>query len=131
MQFTLTIELRDAPDLRSCVFAHGKSVLISSIWTQHRKRSDGHLSTQPVALENFAPDLGQWHAGAHHILTRAITSEVTPMNALLIRTKYDPKPIPVRSYDWDAWIDGHEEAYSTAHGPTQAAAVEELAETVS
>lgn len=53
------------------------------------------------------------------------------MQALLIRTKYDPKPIPIRSYDWDAWIDGHEEDYGTAHGPTEAVAVEELAETVS
>jgi hypothetical protein len=48
---------------------------------------------------------------------------------LLIRTKHDPKPIPVREFDWDAWIDGREEDF-TAHGPTQTAAVEELVEKI-
>jgi hypothetical protein len=41
-------------------------------------------------------------------------------------TKYEPPPIPVRGFDWHAYIDGQEEV--TGYGFTELEAVTELAE---
>lgn len=38
-------------------------------------------------------------------------------------------PIPDRSCDWAAWIDGEEER-TTCHGPTPSAALRQLAEQI-
>lgn len=42
-------------------------------------------------------------------------------------TKCEPPPIPVRGYDWHAYIDGQEES-CTGYGATELEAVIELAE---
>ena len=42
-------------------------------------------------------------------------------------TRFEPPPIPVRGYDWHAFIDGDEEG-STGYGFTELEAVTELAE---
>jgi hypothetical protein len=42
-------------------------------------------------------------------------------------TRFEPPPIPVRGYDWHAFIDGDEEG-STGYGYTELEAVTELAE---
>jgi len=44
-----------------------------------------------------------------------------------IRTSYDPKPIPVRDFDWTAWLDGDEEVHNS-HGATEEQAIEALHE---
>lgn len=36
---------------------------------------------------------------------------------MIIHVKYDPPPIPDRSHDWQAWVDGDEER-TTATGET-------------
>ena len=40
-------------------------------------------------------------------------------------TDYWMKPIPLRCGDWAAWFDGSEELH-TAHGATEAEAIDEL-----
>ena len=40
---------------------------------------------------------------------------ITPV----IRTNYDPKPIPTRSHDWCAWYDGEEESYCAMAPPSK------------
>lgn len=42
-------------------------------------------------------------------------------------TKCEPPPIPVRRFDWHAYIDGQEEG-PTGYGHTELEAVTELAE---
>lgn len=42
-------------------------------------------------------------------------------------TRFEPPPIPVRGYDWHAFIDGEEEG-PTGYGYTELEAVTELAE---
>lgn len=44
-----------------------------------------------------------------------------------ILTSFDYPPIPDRSMDWSAWIDGKEEM-ATGYGRTKAAAIEDLLE---
>ena len=43
-----------------------------------------------------------------------------------IRTEHVRPPIPVRHYDWHAWVDGEEEDGIYGTGPTEAAAIEDL-----
>lgn len=42
-----------------------------------------------------------------------------------ICTRYDPKPIPHRQFDWSAWEDGGSE-HLTGWGATEAEAIQEL-----
>jgi len=42
-------------------------------------------------------------------------------------TRFEPPPIPVRHFDWHAFIDGEEEG-PTGYGYTELEAVTELAE---
>jgi hypothetical protein len=44
-----------------------------------------------------------------------------------IRVEFEAPPIPVRDYDWHAWIDGDEE-WGAFHAPTKYEALERLAE---
>ncbi len=44
-----------------------------------------------------------------------------------IRTSFDYPPIPIRHFDYSAWLDGHEEG-RTGRGPTEMAAVCDLIE---
>lgn len=44
-----------------------------------------------------------------------------------IVTDYDPKPIPIREYDWCAYIDGCEEG-PVGYGPSRHLAVTDLLE---
>jgi hypothetical protein len=44
-----------------------------------------------------------------------------------VRVEFEAPPIPVRDYDWHAWIDGDEE-WGTFHAPTKYEALERLAE---
>ena len=43
-----------------------------------------------------------------------------------VKTEFWAKPMPDRRCDWAAWVDGHEEL-CTAYGPTEEAALAELA----
>ena len=44
-----------------------------------------------------------------------------------ILTKYDPKPIPGRIWDWQAWVDGRDEpGEPMGYGPTREAAIADL-----
>lgn len=43
-----------------------------------------------------------------------------------IRTSYVFPPIPDRSHDWQAWIDGDEESGPYGHGRTEQEAIEDL-----
>lgn len=45
----------------------------------------------------------------------------------MIRTEFICPPVPIRSCDWMAWVDGDEEG-GHAYGPTEAEAVENLLE---
>lgn len=42
-----------------------------------------------------------------------------------ILTKHDPPPIPDRSLDWSAWVDGQDEDV-TGWGATESEAIAEL-----
>lgn len=44
----------------------------------------------------------------------------------LIKTSYDHPPIPIRSADYSAWIDGMEECGPYGHGATEKEAVSDL-----
>lgn len=44
-----------------------------------------------------------------------------------VRTEHVCPPIPTRSMDWAAWLDGEEER-GTRHGATEAEAIEALKE---
>jgi hypothetical protein len=46
-----------------------------------------------------------------------------------IRTGYYPPPIPIRNFDWSAWVDGREE-WLTGRGPTEEAAIADLKEQI-
>jgi hypothetical protein len=48
------------------------------------------------------------------------------VNSMLIHLDHDPKPIPDRSCDWTATVDGQEELGSS-FGPTAAEALRSLA----
>lgn len=43
-----------------------------------------------------------------------------------IITKYDPPPIPTRSYDWSACIEGASEDEPVGFGETESAAIKDL-----
>jgi hypothetical protein len=43
-----------------------------------------------------------------------------------IYVQFDPPPIPNRSCDWHAWVDGEEENLITCDGPTKERAIENL-----
>jgi len=51
-----------------------------------------------------------------------------PTPPRIIRTDYDPPPIPYRGRDWCAWIDGQEEYGPFGWGRTEAEAVARLEE---
>jgi hypothetical protein len=51
---------------------------------------------------------------------------ITPTTKKKIVTKYDPKPIPVRNFDWVAWFDDEEEKGEYGYGKTELEAVSEL-----
>lgn len=46
-----------------------------------------------------------------------------------ILTSFDNPPIPERSCDWSAWIEGSEE-WLTGRGPTREAAIADLLEQI-
>jgi hypothetical protein len=48
---------------------------------------------------------------------------------LQIMTAFEHPPIPVRDFDWSAWIDGREE-WLTGRGRTEAAAIADLREQI-
>lgn len=43
-----------------------------------------------------------------------------------IKTQNIQPPIPIRSFDWVAWLDGHEEDGPYGYGPTQDDALADL-----
>lgn len=43
-----------------------------------------------------------------------------------IRTHYDPKPIPLRQFDWSAIRDSYEPAMPIGYGRTEAEAIADL-----
>jgi hypothetical protein len=47
-----------------------------------------------------------------------------------IITHYDPKPIPVRAFDWTAVTDEYEGGHPIGHGRTEAEAIEDLREEI-
>jgi hypothetical protein len=47
-----------------------------------------------------------------------------------VKTAYIYPPIPIRCFDWCAWIDGYEEAGPYGHGKTEVQALADLACTV-
>ena len=52
------------------------------------------------------------------------------MTKLKIITDYVNPPIPIRSMDWAAWIDGQEEFGPYGHGRTEAEALADLEEQI-
>lgn len=48
------------------------------------------------------------------------------MNAQTIRTSYDPKPIPMRQFDWSAMRDGYDGGDPIGFGRTEAEAIADL-----
>lgn len=42
---------------------------------------------------------------------------------MTIKVTYDPPPIPIRSHDWSAWVDGYEELGPFGRGSTISASV--------
>jgi hypothetical protein len=57
-------------------------------------------------------------------------SDLTIIDGLRIRTNFVHPPIPDRSFDWAAWIDGEEEGNIQGRGRTESDAVAELLETL-
>jgi len=47
-----------------------------------------------------------------------------------IITDYVNPPIPIRHFDWAAWIDGQEEHGPYGHGRTEAEAIAQLKEAI-
>jgi len=45
-----------------------------------------------------------------------------------IITRYDPKPIPVRRFDWSAATEDYDLGSPTGYGATEAAAIADLKE---
>jgi hypothetical protein len=45
-----------------------------------------------------------------------------------LRTDYDPKPIPVRQFDWSAVTDNYEPGHPVGYGATEAEAISDLSE---
>jgi hypothetical protein len=43
-----------------------------------------------------------------------------------IKTEFFPKPIPIRSFDWEATRDGYDEGDLIGYGETKADAVQNL-----
>lgn len=48
--------------------------------------------------------------------------------SMRIRTEYDPKPIPMRQFDWTAVDDNYEPGCPIGYGRTEAEAVADLKE---
>lgn len=46
----------------------------------------------------------------------------------MIKTNYDPKPIPIRQFDWSAVTDDYEPGQPIGFGRTEAEAVKDLQE---
>lgn len=57
-------------------------------------------------------------------------SDLTIVDGLRIRTSFVCPPIPDRSFDWEAWIDGEEESNIIGRGITESGAVAELLQTL-
>ena len=57
-------------------------------------------------------------------------SDLTIIDGLRIRTEFVHPPIPLRQYDWAAWIDGEEERHIVGRGMTESEAVSELLTTL-
>lgn len=49
---------------------------------------------------------------------------------MTIRTEYDPKPLPVREYDWQAVNDDYEPGDTIGFGASQEEAVADLLEKI-
>lgn len=45
-----------------------------------------------------------------------------------IKTIYDPKPIPIRDFDWCAVRDNYEPGMPIGHGKTEEASIQDLIE---
>jgi len=43
-----------------------------------------------------------------------------------IKVDYNPKPIPLRQFDWDAWLIDADEDSPVGHGATKEDAIEDL-----
>lgn len=50
------------------------------------------------------------------------------LSKLAIKTEFWAKPIPIRDYDWQAWIRDREECGPFGWGATEQAAIEDLKE---
>jgi hypothetical protein len=50
------------------------------------------------------------------------------LHGLTIHTSYDPKPIPIRGYDWSAIEDSYEPGMPVGYGRTEEKALEDLLE---
>ena len=48
------------------------------------------------------------------------------MQTLTVQTAFADPPIPVRSHDWQAWLDGQEDGGAVGNGATEDAAVADL-----
>lgn len=60
-----------------------------------------------------------------------MSSDLTIIDGLRIRTNFDHPPVPGRGFDWSAWIDGQEEDYGLlGRGRTESEAVSELLDIV-
>jgi hypothetical protein len=47
-----------------------------------------------------------------------------------VRASFVEPPIPTRDFDWQAWLDGYEEDGPVGTGPTEDAAIADLAEII-
>jgi hypothetical protein len=43
-----------------------------------------------------------------------------------IKTTFWKKPIPPRSFDWEAWLDNYEPGHAIGHGATEREAIDDL-----
>ena len=45
-----------------------------------------------------------------------------------VKTSHIYPPIPIRKFDWQAWVDGSDESGPYGFGPTEQEAIEDLKE---
>jgi len=95
-----------------------------STWTEFCRNNEDALS--PAELDDIAASL---QSGATFIGGGGAQGlwwvRIDPATSTKILTRHEPPPIPLRSFDWRAWVDGEEER-GCGFGATEVEALADL-----
>lgn len=97
-------------------------------WVKYSDYVDqvSRIETALISLAQQLADCGKTEPCQHCASSYHTTEQCSHGSVSRIRTEFIHPPIPVRHFDWVAWIDGDEESGQYGHGTTEQEAKEEL-----